>query len=222
MQQLPPQGKWCAPSVCVGLKAVLQHCTEATAFAFSIVPLSPPKSEPKPDKKQGQGQGQGGGGVLDRRSSLLPRAAEDAPPPPPPIKTSGRKHPSPPTAAVPLPPPPTTTTTTAPVTVPPLNLSKISKLPVEAAASQPPAVGLLASHRLLPATAFMAVSERGTDRGSVSFCVPRGMGKYFRSRHLQLPLQQQQQQQQQQEHKHHPIVTSRQPGPPVEKLRAGV
>jgi hypothetical protein len=48
------------------------------------------------------------------------------------------------------------------------------------------------------------------------------MGKYFRSRHLQLPLQQQQQQQQQQEHKHHPIVTSRQPGPPVEKLRAGV
>jgi hypothetical protein len=165
LRQLPPQGNWCLPNICVGLRSMLATCAGIRAFSNcdsflpSAVPL-PPKTVHKLETKPS---------MLERRPTLPPRVEEPAPP-----KSSGKKQ------VVESFMPPTTVSYRHPLAVPSLDLSKVSNLNREGAQKF-----ALATHRVLPSSMFLAISS---DKPGVSFCMPKGMDKQFSSRHLKLPM----------------------------------
>jgi hypothetical protein len=192
--QLPPQGKWCAPGVCAGLKSMFATCRELQVFASSDKTLcaSPPiKTELKLEKKTS---------VLERRV-VVPSRGNDSPNLSQ-VKLLDKKQ------AVETCTSPATSLTYHPLVVPPLNISKVHSLKREAA-FQTPSLGLLASHRDLLSTAFMTISS---EQQHVSFCMPRGMNRHIKTRNVKLPVPPPQ--------KHHPISTSRQPIPREAKSNA--
>jgi hypothetical protein len=169
-------------------------CTELRAFADSDKNLcvSPPhKTELKLEKKPS---------ILERRV-VVPSRVDDSPNLSQ-VKLLDKKQ--------------TVETCTSPATslayhppaVPPLNISKVFSLNREVA-YQTLSLGLLASHRALPPTAFMTISS---EKQNVSFCMPRGMNRHIKTRNVQLPVPT--------PPKHHPIFTSRQPIRRIEKSNA--
>jgi hypothetical protein len=174
----------------------LATCAETRTFVgcsklLSVaVPSRPPKTAHKLEKKPT---------IIERRALVQIPKVEDLPPQNLPTsfeKSGGKKqafeHHISPVAA----PPPQPHL----VTVPSLNLSKISSLNCEGGLQHAgsPAVCLLSTRRALPPSAFMTIVS---DRPGVSFCMPKGMNRQFSSRHLKLAVPVLP--------KHHPILTSR-------------
>jgi hypothetical protein len=158
-------------------------CAELRAFANSdkaLLVAPPVKTEVKLDKKPS---------FLERRV-IIPSRAEEAPNLSH-IKLIDKKQ------AVEACEPPAIGFPQHPPAVPPLNMSKLTNLNREVTA-QEPSIGLLASHRAQPPTAFLSISS---EKQNVSFCMPRGMHRQGQTRRVQLLMPS--------PPKHHPIFTSR-------------
>jgi hypothetical protein len=187
-RQLPPQAKWCPPNVCAGLRSLIAACSEIRAFSSSdkaaLCPAPPLSSAPKTDAKNAH---------FERRHSFVSLKSQE-PPPLDLVPKAVEKHAVENLASA---SPSSKQPHTPSSAVPPLDMSKLSSRNREN--FHAPCVGLLQSHRVVCPSMFMSSSS---DNVNVSFCLPRGMNKVFRSRHVQLlaPLPPQ----------HHPIITSRQ------------
>ena len=211
LRQLPPQGNWCPPSVCQGLRSVFAACTEIKAFAkcdgvLSVpvaVAVPPPHTANKLEKRP----------TMSEKRMAVAARVEDAPPPAPALL-----HPSAATGTQRVDPLLSPNASAhghqrerPPRAVPPLNLSKVSSWndqSAQASAHSPSAttVCLLPSHRALPPSVFMQPSSH---KAGVSFCMPRGMNKQFSCRRVELQVPA--------PPKEHPIATSRRPARHVEK-----
>jgi hypothetical protein len=166
LRQLPPQGNWCLPNICVGLRSMFATCTGIRAFTNcdNILPLAvplPPKTVYRPETKPS---------IIERRPTVPPRVEESAPP-----KSNGKKQ-----AVESFMPLATVLSRHPSLAVPSLDLSKVSNISHESAQKF-----VLATHRVLPSSVFITISS---DKPGVSFCMPKGMNKQSNSRHVKLPV----------------------------------
>lgn len=185
--KLPPQGKWCNPYVCAGLRSMLAACTEIRAFVNNdnLSSVAPPfKIDLKSDKKPP---------ILERRLIVSSRT-EGLPPPS--LVIPGLKKQAVEPCVLPLASGPLHLPTPA---VPPLDMTKVWSSRDHESASHAPSLGLLMSHGHLPPTAFITANS---ENSNVSFCMPRGMNRLIKSRQVQLPIPP--------PSRHHPLITTRQ------------